>query len=402
MRRILEDQESTELRIAFVVKGYPPHSIGGTEIATQALARHISNAGHEVHVITRIASRSKNHGNSTESNPIDNLNAPSTPVTSECDVQIHYLEGPDKLLDYYRYYRSLKELIQEINPHIIHAMGLYSESFFAVRCALNSGIRCAVSPRGSDILRASSAARWFIGNQILSKADIVLVQNRFMERESRAISSDITVSYLPNGVDRILDPVKKEPYLLFVGRLHHVKGIDVLLDSMKEVVENHPIQLRIVGDGEMEPLLEKIKEHGLKNNIEFLGAKTGDELNSIISRASALILPSRSEAFPRIVIEAMAAGTPVIATKVGGIPELITDGCEGYLVEPDDPHSLAKAILNMMKDDTMRRTMGENARKQAANYLWDNIVADLINVYKTLNEMKNDDPGTYKEIDFKR
>jgi len=142
-----------------------------------------------------------------------------------------------------------------------------------------------------------------------------------------------------------------DPYLLYYGRLTPEKGVDVLLSAFARTKSRW--QLKIVGDGPAAIDLQK-QSQALKTpgRVEFLGAKYGDELHSLLAGAQAVVVPSRwLENMPYVLLESLAAGKPVLASRSGGVPELVRDGRNGFLFEPGQVESLAQAIERLEKAD---------------------------------------------------
>lgn len=157
--------------------------------------------------------------------------------------------------------------------------------------------------------------------------------------------SEDQVTYIPHFVDKKRDPkIQKKQMVVFVGRLTEEKGIDVLLDAA-QLIDSVDIVLAGEGDEKME---KKIRERIAKeklNAVKMIGFQDTPALDRLMQEAAAVIVPSLwYENAPMVVYEALALGTPVIATNHGGLPELIQDGHNGYLVEPRNPQQLAKAI----------------------------------------------------------
>jgi glycosyltransferase involved in cell wall biosynthesis len=147
-------------------------------------------------------------------------------------------------------------------------------------------------------------------------------------------------------------------YVLFVGRLSEEKGIETILRVAKLVPD---VKFRIVGRG---PDMERLHRLGESlSNVEFLGFRMGDELVQLYRGAMAVVLPSRvHENFPLAVLEAMAAGKPVIASNVGGVPEIVEDRVNGLLVSPADLHGWVEAIMRLAYDEDLRLSMAHSAR----------------------------------------
>lgn len=155
----------------------------------------------------------------------------------------------------------------------------------------------------------------------------------------------------------------KEVNILFVGELTKIKGIDILLESFK-IASNQSTNLflKIIGDG---PMHTYCKEFICNNNlnIKLLGRLDHDKTIEEISFSDIIVLPSRTESFGRVILEAFEFEKPVIATDVGGIPELLKNGESGVLVNPSDPTGLADAMLKLSKDDILRDKLGKNGKQ---------------------------------------
>jgi glycosyltransferase involved in cell wall biosynthesis len=151
--------------------------------------------------------------------------------------------------------------------------------------------------------------------------------------------------------------------LLFVGRLAAVKGVAVLLEAFARVLAaDNGARLTLVGDGVERPALEaRARELGLGDAVEFVGYRSQDEVADELARADLFVLPSFAEGVPVVLMEAMAARLPVVASRIAGIPELVTEA-SGRLVPPGDPEALADAIAALLADPDLRREMGAAGR----------------------------------------
>lgn len=158
--------------------------------------------------------------------------------------------------------------------------------------------------------------------------------------------------------------------LLFVGgldRAHWFKGVDVLLGAFADAAVPG-LKLHLVGSGDLEGRYRaKAAKLGVADRVVFHGALGDDDLPALLACADALALPSvgRSEAFGLVLVEAMAAGKPVVATRLPGVRTVVRDGETGILAEPGDRGSLARAIRTLLSDPSLMRRMGERARQEA-------------------------------------
>jgi len=155
--------------------------------------------------------------------------------------------------------------------------------------------------------------------------------------------------------------------VLSVGHLSAIKATDVLVDAAAEVVRSHPeaVFLKAGAGDEQERLEAQIARLGLNNSFRLLGGR--NDIPDLLEAADIFALPSRSEGIPNAAIEAMAMGLPVVASRVGGIPEIIRDGVEGLLVPPDDAAALARACRDLIGPSDLARHLGEAARLRASN-----------------------------------
>lgn len=183
--------------------------------------------------------------------------------------------------------------------------------------------------------------------------------------------------------------------ILFVGRIEPLKGVDTLLRAMSILQERHPeaIQetcLAIVGgdpwrddlDTEMARLQQLRTDLGIHNLVTFLGAKDQDVLPYYYAAAEMVVMPSHYESFGMVALEAMAMGTPVIASEVGGLAHLVQPGVNGFHVPSRDPEALAARILVLLTNKPLRQQLGEQARAHTKQYSWESITARMIEVYQ--------------------
>jgi glycosyltransferase involved in cell wall biosynthesis len=152
---------------------------------------------------------------------------------------------------------------------------------------------------------------------------------------------------------------------LYIGRLVEDKAPFNLLETFRHVVEKIPkVRFIIVGKGQLEEKFKsKIRTISMGSTIQLI-AGTKD-IEPYLRKAWLLTLSSDSEASPNVILEAMASGLPVVATRVGGIPELIEDGKNGILVEPDNPMLFAKALVGLLENEQKRKEIGLRARERA-------------------------------------
>jgi glycosyltransferase involved in cell wall biosynthesis len=213
-------------------------------------------------------------------------------------------------------------------------------------------------------------------------ADLVLAPSAATAAEIRHDYEVGEVGVIPNATGGLTVEPSEEVegergYLLFVGRLRIRKGVEVLLEALRELRRRVPrAVLRIAGDGEHRERLEcGVAELGLEEAVSFLGTCGAARVRALLRGAAALVVPSIYEGMPLVVLEAMEAGVPVVASRVSGIPEVVVDGETGWLVPPESPEALAGALEEVLSDPGEARRRGEAGRRRAVEHYCPAIVA---------------------------
>lgn len=176
--------------------------------------------------------------------------------------------------------------------------------------------------------------------------------------------------------------------VLFLGAIKKEKGVFDLLEAFALVVQDLP-QARLVfaGQGHVDELVAYAMRLGISGSVEARGWVAGKAKAQLLCSSAILCLPSYAEALPMVVLEAMTTGTAVVATAVGGIPDVIEDGVNGVLVKPGDPNHLATAIKALLEDEGLRERMGHAARKRALeDYSLNTVVPALEKVYREVTD----------------
>lgn len=174
--------------------------------------------------------------------------------------------------------------------------------------------------------------------------------------------------------------------VLFLGQLGKRKGVYDLLEAAARVAAVHSgFRLLLGGDGELKQVRLRVEELGISDKVELLGWVKGGDKESYLAEAMIYVLPSYNEGLPMSVLEAMAAGLPVLSTPVGGIPEAVTDGVEGFLVEPGDIDALVARLNQLLETPDLAHRMGEAARRKVeSTFSSDAVLPCLERLYKEL------------------
>jgi len=223
---------------------------------------------------------------------------------------------------------------------------------------------------------------------------LIVVSPHLKEELKKEGAKNITV--IPNGIDANWFDVPNESItgrILFVGRIRPGKGLENLIKSIKLVIDKGcDVHLHVVGPTNdlhyLKYLQELAKKMEVREHVEFIGSIPDDALLNEYAECSIFVLPSSIESNPIVLLEAMASGKPVIATNVGGIPYMIEDGKNGFLVNYGDIEGLAEKILKLMNDKKLRDFIAENGKKTAMKYSWENISEETYEVYRHVYEDK--------------
>ncbi len=218
--------------------------------------------------------------------------------------------------------------------------------------------------------------------------DLLITDNQELSKKKKGIV------YIPNGVDiNMFESVRvvksRLPRIIFVGRFHPQKGIDSLLDSLPLLTKKFPkLKVVLIGYGQEEGKIRTfINKNKLAKYVEIKKPLFGRALVKEYKRSHVLVLPSRYEGFGIVVIEAWAAGLPVVVSNVGTLKYIVKDGINGYLVNHGDHHQLADKITRILKNQFMSKKMGINGyRLVKEKYNWGKVVEKLyIHYLKLLN-----------------
>ena len=174
---------------------------------------------------------------------------------------------------------------------------------------------------------------------------------------------------IPNGVPiprlvekGAVDGQRGLTRLLFAGRLEHVKGVDLLIEAVSRL-QFFDFELKIAGYGTQQDYLEELVEtYGVQDKVEFVGAR--DDLDDFMRWADVMVMPSRFEGLPMVLLEAMSFELPVVATRVGGIPEVIENGVNGWLVDPENVDCLTAQLQQLLENPQLLFGIGERARQR--------------------------------------
>ncbi len=248
--------------------------------------------------------------------------------------------------------------------------------------------------------------------QVLARADRIIVATQAEETQLRFLyrNGKNNIAIIPPGVDvghfypiapdeakQFIGLKPEDRMALFVGRIEPLKGVDTLIRAMsciRSVDAARPVHLAIIGgepdaspremSAEMARLQKLCDDLCMGGMVVFLGKRGQDTLPYYYSAAEVLVMPSLYESFGMVALEAMACGTPVIASQVGGLAYLVRDGETGFTIPDNDPDALCEKLTLLLGNPDLRSTMGLRAVTHAQDYAWERIAAQIVNVYQEL------------------
>jgi glycosyltransferase involved in cell wall biosynthesis len=222
----------------------------------------------------------------------------------------------------------------------------------------------------------------------LDRADCIVVLSDRWATWMRGVTSNPRVTCIANPVALPANmPAERGGALVtFIGRCEKSKGIYDLLDAVNEVRSTIPsVRLECAGDGDLSTVQSRASALGMRANLYLPGWVSRRQREELVERTTVFVLPSHAEGLPMALLEAMAAGCPVIATRVGGIPDLIVDGVNGLLVDAHDPDALALAIHRLLIDRKLATRLGRAARETVARrYTIEHAIERLDQIYAAL------------------
>jgi len=373
------------MKIVIVVFLFVPVKVAGTEMATYNIAKRLNN--HEVIVITSL-----------------DKGLPSESIMDGFKVCRIYRPGKNNkigvLLSAPLFWISIFFKLWKLKPDLVHFQGL-STGIIGIFSKKLLKIPYIVWVRGSDLYLPNPIMK-LLHKTIFENASAIIVLTEHMKKTIKKIK-DKEVYVIPNGVDlskftvtenknnirRELDMPLNKTILITVGRLYPVKGVEYLIKSINLLKEtNNNFKLLIIGDGAERNNLEKLSEElNNKDYIEFRGKIPNEEIPLYLRASDIFILPSLSEGFPNALLEAMASGLPVVATKIRGLNEIVEDGVNGFLVNPRSPEEIANKINHIIHNNVLSERFSQNNKIKAKKYEWEIIIKKLNDIYeRSLNE----------------
>jgi glycosyltransferase involved in cell wall biosynthesis len=301
----------------------------------------------------------------------------------------------DLVTRYARLRRQIKQILVKLQPHLIHVHG--TESGYGL-AALETNVPTIVSIQGiiNSLVRVSPSLSFRlqapIELNVIRKAKYFGTRTAWASSFIRDLNNTAIIYYLPEAIDHLFFKTSAQhsnPNILIVGSVMQRKGIEDALRAMSIVVAACPsAKLLVVGEGRpdyLEELKKRTRSAGIEANVEWLGFKDAEKVAALHAKAAILIHPSHMDNSPNSVAEAMASGVPVIASDVGGIPSMIENGATGLLIQPENHHQLAEAIMLLLQDEAERKRLASRAKQVALQrHLPSEVAQKTMDVYKDI------------------
>lgn len=323
--------------------------VGGTERQTVELVKRLNPARFAVHVACF-----------RKQGPLLSSLPASMPVE---EFPVRGFRRAASIGEWWRFGRWCRD----VGARLVHTCDLYA-NLFGLTAAAAARVPVRIGSR-REIVTGDKTPLQLAGQRLAYKTAHAVVANApaVAARLEQEGVWPARIFVIPNGVDLDAYDVARPSRsaanrITVVANLRPEKGHDVLIDAAPRVLASRPdVAFLVAGNGPMAPALSaRAAARGVADRVWFLGHC--DRVPALLAESDVFVLPSRSEALPNAVVEAMAAGLPIVATSVGGVPDLVTSGVTGLVVPPGDPDALARAILHMLDRPDEAAAMGRAAR----------------------------------------
>jgi N-acetyl-alpha-D-glucosaminyl L-malate synthase BshA len=357
---------------------------GGSGVVASELGRELAHRGYEVHII---ASRLPFRLRGFESNIFLHEATPAYyPVFEDAPSNLALATKMVEVAENYR----LDAL------HVHYAMPFAASAYLAKQILLPTQLGVVTTLHGTDITGVGAEPSFYRVTQFsIRSSDRVTAVSRFLKERAEAtfdIRRPIEVIY--NWVDtevfcpgkpgrlRLAGPGTR--VLMHASNFRPVKNIPIVIETFAEVRKRMPAKLVMVGDGPEKPAAEaRARELGVHRDVLFLGNQ--DLMEELLPLADVFLLPSASESFGLVALEAMSAEVPVVSSNAGGLPEVVEHGVTGFLHEPEHVAGHVSSVLKLLGDEKLRRAMGRRGRKVARErFNADAMVEQYVQVYESM------------------
>ncbi len=370
-------------RVALVTSSFAPF-IGGVETHVREVARELAGRGHDIEVWS--VARDGVPGERMVSDIVVRDLPTPLPARDPGAILRFALAFPAAR-------RAWRLAIANFGPEILHVQCFGPNGAYATAFARSRGLPLVVSSHGEtiadddDVFGSSAIAQRGLRRALRDAAAVTgcspVVLDDLRGRFGLADGRGETV---PNGVDLSIAaeaPTGLPPvYFAGAGRLEHIKGFDLLVRAFAAADLGPDVELVLAGDGRLTPSLRSlINELGLSSRVRLLGRLSPSAVAGLLEGALAVVVPSRFEAFGIAVLEAWRARRPLIAADRGGIPGIVQDGVDGFLVDPEDETRFARVLEQIAQDEPLRERIAREGALNVARFRWATVAARYEAIY---------------------
>lgn len=286
--------------------------------------------------------------------------------------------------------------------HVHYAIPHAASAYLAKQMLLPDPISVITTLHGTDITLVGQQPSFYpLTRFVIERSDAVTAVSEFLREETeRVFRVDRPIEVIRNFVDtrvfvprpdlRANNPLTEPgvPLLIHASNFRKVKNLPGILRTFARVRADRRCVLALVGDGpERVPAQRLARELGVEADVRFLGGQ--ETMEELLAMADVLLLPSETESFGLVALEAMSCGTPVVASDRGGLPEVVKDGDTGFLRDPDDVEGMAQAVLVLLDDRARARAMGERGREVACErFCIRCVIDDYVELYDRMGRSR--------------
>jgi glycosyltransferase involved in cell wall biosynthesis len=372
------------LNVLLVVSSYLPH-VGGLQRVTCQLAQGLAARGIRVRVLAPRHPRSLPARERIDGIEVRRL---FFILPRAADVKRGRLDlfAAGLFFAPWTFFRLFVELAR-FSPTVVNLHFVGAPAPFLLAATMFKSFRYVVSLHGDDVqgfARGTWFDRWTL-RATLGRADAVTACSQTLLNEALAIQGTAAdkARVIPNGITLPeISPAPARDMALGVGRMVTKKGFDVLLDAFAQSSSTEKsLQLVLIGDGpERQDLERRAVELTIRARVEFRGAQSQSEVYDAMRHAKFIVVPSLQEPFGMVALEAMALGKPIVASRVGGLPELLQNA-DAILVEPNDAAAVAQGIQAMLERLAREPQYGARNRERALQYTTTSMVDKYLGLY---------------------
>lgn len=399
------------MKICQIIYTYPPYATGGADMYAERISKELSNRGHEVVVIT--------------THPYDGLSSLKPSFKMEDEIKIYrfypfniysWINSAKKSilqkiiwnsLDFWNLhtYLTIKKILKKENPDVVHIhtpIWISLSAFDAVKSVKIPSVftvhdylllcrrTLLLHADGSVCDEPKTVCKWYqkLSRKIVAnKPDIVIAPSQFIINmlKSQGFFQKTEFVKLSLGTELNNEKGKKDYEtidILYAGTLIGHKGVDVLIKAFKNLKQEN-IRLHIVGKGTDEGFLKKLAE--TDRRIIFHGFLVGEKLNNCYKKANMTVVPSVCfDNSPLVIYESFMNGTPVVGSRIGGIPELIEEGYNGFVYEAGDSLDLEKTLQNLIENPLVLKKLENGAFKSRNKYDMNLHIKSLEKIYERI------------------